>query len=372
LTPIQPRTASKSEHRFLFLDGLRGLAALCVGIFHATLSFRLGFLPRHSVLAVDFFFCLSGFVIAFAYDRKFASGMGVGDFLVYRVIRLYPIIFVSVLFGGALLIGENLWAGSPITQSVLLTLASLFLMPLGLKFGMQAYPPNDPLWSLFFEFVANAVYGVFGRRVGPLLAWTGLLLLAALLVHVVRVAHGVAEIGFSNLKLFSFGYVRVAFPFLAGVLLFRLGGRRQISPLVCGSAVVGILLVMLLNDYPLPEKVLYDLVCVLFVIPALVYVGAMVAVSGRLGALCTWGGAMSYPFYLIHGPTIGLVHSVTSKAHLDYPYTSAAVGLTLAAALSRLVLHRYDIPLRAWLTKRHRQLIAARTLVPRVGSLDSL
>ena len=372
MIPIEPRTASKSEHRFLFLDGLRGLAALCVAIFHATLSFRLGFLPRHSVLAVDFFFCLSGFVIAFAYDRKFASGMGVGDFLVYRVIRLYPIIFVSVLFGGALLIAENLWAGSPITQSALLTLASLFLMPLGLQFGMQAYPPNDPLWSLFFEFVANAVYGVFGRRVGPLLAWTGLLVLAALLVHVVRVAHGVAEIGFSNLKLFSFGYVRVAFPFLAGVLLFRLGGRRQISPLVCGSAVVGILLVMLLNDYPLPEKVLYDLVCVLFVIPALVYVGAMVAVSGRLSALCTWGGAMSYPFYLIHGPTIGLVHSVTTKAHLDYPYTSAAIGLTLAAALSHLVLHRYDIPVRAWLTKRHRQFIAARTLVARVGSLDSL
>jgi peptidoglycan/LPS O-acetylase OafA/YrhL len=363
LTSIAPGSAPKSEHRFVFLDGLRGLAALCVGIFHATLSFRLGFLPRHSVLAVDFFFCLSGFVIAFAYDKKFATGMSVGNFLIYRLIRLYPIILVSVLFGGALLIGENLWAGSAIIRSALLTLASLLLLPLGLKFGMQAYPPNDPLWSLFFEFVANAIYGVFGRRVSPLLAWTGLLLLAALLVHVVRVAHGIAEIGFSNLKLFSFGYVRVAFPFLAGVLLFRLGGHRQISPLVWGSSVVCVLLVMLLNEFPLQGKVLYDLVCVLFVIPVLVYVGAMVAVSGKLGQLCTWGGAMSYPFYLIHGPVISLVRSVTVKAHLDYPYASAAIGMTLAAAASYFALHCYDIPVRAWLSKRHRRYMADRTLL---------
>jgi peptidoglycan/LPS O-acetylase OafA/YrhL len=71
---------------------------------------------------------------------------------------------------------------------------------------------------------------------------------------------------------------------------------------------------------------------------------------------------MSYPFYLIHGPTISLVRSVTTKAHLDYPYTSAAIGLTLAAAASYLVLHCYDIPVRAWLTRRHRQSVAQRSL----------
>ena len=355
--------ASSSEHRFVFLDGLRGLAALCVALFHAALLFRLGYLPRHAVLAVDFFFCLSGFVIAFAYDRKFSTGMTVGDFLIYRLIRLYPIIFASVLLGGALLIGENVWSGVPIIQSALLTLASLFLIPLGLKYGMQAYPPNDPLWSLFFEMVANAVYGVFGRRISPALAWTGLLGVAALWVHAVRVAHGVAEIGFANLKLFSFGYIRVAFPFLAGVLLFRLGEHRQISARVYGSAVVCGLLWMLLNHFPVSGEVLYDLVCVLFVIPALVYIGAMVGVSGKISRLCTWGGAMSYPFYLIHGPMMSLVNSIATKAHLNYPYISAGVALVAAGMASHLALNFYDIPLRAWLSKCHRQFASEKTLL---------
>ncbi len=342
-------------HRFIFLDGLRGLAALCVALFHAALLFKLGYLPRHSVLAVDFFFCLSGFVIAFAYDRKFTTGMTVGTFMMYRLIRLYPVIFASIVFGGLLLIGENLWAGAPVIHGALLTLASLFLIPLGLTFGMQAYPPNDPIWSLFFEIVANAVYGLFGRRSFPALAWAGLMVCAALLVHAVQSAHGIAEIGFSNYKLFVFGFIRVAFPFLAGVLLFRLGVHKPISPAVFGSLVVCGLLLMLLNDFPTPEKVVYDLVCVLLVIPALVYVGARVKVSGIVGELCTWGGAMSYPFYLIHGPTMSLVNSVATKSHFDHPYLSAGIALAAAGAVSYIALTYYDIPVRARLSRWHRQ-----------------
>jgi peptidoglycan/LPS O-acetylase OafA/YrhL len=318
-------------------------------------------MPRHAVLSVDFFFCLSGFVIAFAYDKKFMAGMTGLNFMAYRLIRLYPMIFASVILGGALMIGQNLWAGIPITQSLLLTLASLALIPLGLKYGMQAFPPNDPLWSLFFEMVANAAYGVIGKRISSVLAYTGLLAFAVLLIRAVRKADGIGEIGFANYWLFSFGYIRVAFSFLAGVLLFRLGVHKQISSVVLGSTVVCGLLLMLLNDFATRGNVVYDLVCVLVIIPALVHLGARVEVSGRISDFCTWGGAISYPFYLIHGPVMNLVMSAANKAHFDYPLTLAAVALIVAGVASNLVLNFYDIPLRGWLSKWKRRYARGKT-----------
>ena len=59
------------------LDGLRGVAALLVLVFHISEILSKGvaadnWLP-HGALAVDFFFALSGFVIAHAYDRRMAE-----------------------------------------------------------------------------------------------------------------------------------------------------------------------------------------------------------------------------------------------------------------------------------------------------------
>ena len=58
---------------FEILDGLRGVAAIVVVVYHfmeiAITDYNKNFLS-HGFLAVDFFFCLSGFVIAYAYDNR--------------------------------------------------------------------------------------------------------------------------------------------------------------------------------------------------------------------------------------------------------------------------------------------------------------
>ena len=63
----------KSKPHFEILDGLRGLAALVVVIFHfmeiIISDFNNNFIS-HGFLAVDFFFCLSGFLIAYSYDSR--------------------------------------------------------------------------------------------------------------------------------------------------------------------------------------------------------------------------------------------------------------------------------------------------------------
>jgi peptidoglycan/LPS O-acetylase OafA/YrhL len=67
------RTSSGKEH-FEVLGGLRGSAAFLIVIFHL-FNYSFGFrgpwaLVKHAYLAVDFFFALSGFVVAYAYDDR--------------------------------------------------------------------------------------------------------------------------------------------------------------------------------------------------------------------------------------------------------------------------------------------------------------
>src|SRR5579871_5793528 len=87
-------TASGKAH-FEVLDGLRGSAALMIVLFHIqgiTVDFRPAkVLFHHGHLAVDFFFCLSGFVIAYAYDERW-SKMSVGQFMKARMFRLHPLV----------------------------------------------------------------------------------------------------------------------------------------------------------------------------------------------------------------------------------------------------------------------------------------
>ena len=68
------RGVTGSRHRFLVLDGLRGLAAIAVALYHAGLALGVPYLTTRAYLAVDFFFVLSGFVIAHAYEDQLTSG----------------------------------------------------------------------------------------------------------------------------------------------------------------------------------------------------------------------------------------------------------------------------------------------------------
>src|ERR1700744_266645 len=90
----------QTKQHFEILDGMRGIAALSVVTFHfmewAYSDYSQNFIG-HGFLAVDFFFCLSGFVIGYAYDDRIAK-MGGLEFFKSRLIRLHPlVIFGSVL-----------------------------------------------------------------------------------------------------------------------------------------------------------------------------------------------------------------------------------------------------------------------------------
>jgi len=82
------------QNHFLALDALRGVAAVSVMLFHIS----NGWLPC-GYLAVDMFFMLSGFVLAFSYEDRLRNRMSFREFLLRRLIRLYPMIIAGSVAG---------------------------------------------------------------------------------------------------------------------------------------------------------------------------------------------------------------------------------------------------------------------------------
>jgi peptidoglycan/LPS O-acetylase OafA/YrhL len=99
-------TTSPARSHYVILDGLRGVASLMVVVFHLFEAYSGGSphkqIINHGYLAVDFFFLLSGFVVAYAYDDRWA-GMSQWQFYKRRLVRLQPMIIVGGLIGAALL-----------------------------------------------------------------------------------------------------------------------------------------------------------------------------------------------------------------------------------------------------------------------------
>ena len=162
----------KTKQHFEILDGLRGIAALAVVIFHfmewVFTDFSKNFIA-HGFLAVDFFFCLSGFVIGYAYDDRIRK-MGIGAFLKSRLIRLHPLVVLGSVLGLLAFLFDPF--ASPLAYDAgklaLLFVCSLFLIPLPLmeERAFNLFGFNAPSWSLFWEYIANIFYAFVFYKVG--------------------------------------------------------------------------------------------------------------------------------------------------------------------------------------------------------------
>lgn len=134
---------------------------------------------NHGYLAVDFFFILSGFVVGYAYDDRWAGrraggGMRMRDFLKRRIVRLHPMVVLGSVLGAVtfLIQGSVQWDGThvPFGMVMLAMLLGMFLIPsypgapYEVRGNNEMYPLNGPSWSLFFEYIGNILYALVLRR----------------------------------------------------------------------------------------------------------------------------------------------------------------------------------------------------------------
>ena len=159
--------AIPEKQHYEVLDGLRGIAALIVVIFHFTEMIYPDYTKNpfgHSYLAVDFFFCLSGFVIGYAYDDR-AGKISIRDFFYKRLIRLHPLVILGSVLGLLSFLFLPVAANPEKVSWMQLSIAficSLFLIPCAPFPGRYGnlMPLNAPAWSLFMEYAANVIYAL--------------------------------------------------------------------------------------------------------------------------------------------------------------------------------------------------------------------
>jgi peptidoglycan/LPS O-acetylase OafA/YrhL len=352
--------AGGEKRHFVFLDGMRGIAALAVGWLHASQTFSLALHPDHASLAVDFFFVLSGFVVAYAYDDRVAGGLTFTGFMEKRLIRLYPMIFMGVLLGSLVTIASVITSHGDLNAALGCSLAAFFLIPLGLFFSQQAFPVNGPIWSLFFEIAANAAYGLNKRR-GRRNQTVLMLALLASLIPLAIVIHrygGIQFVGFARWESFLFGFTRVCYPFLVGIAIYRFGLfkiRLKHIDLVLAPLLAAVFFLPLFQ-----QTWTYDLAAIAVLFPVIVALGANDPKSPWMIRFWTFLGRLSYPFYLVHLPILTIVRALSQTSVLSgVPANACAfAGMVIAAAFAYLALLTYDQPVRRGLAARAGRLAA--------------
>jgi peptidoglycan/LPS O-acetylase OafA/YrhL len=343
------------KQHFEILDGLRGIAALAVVIFHfmewVYTDSSKNFIG-HGFLAVDFFFCLSGFVIGYAYDNRIGK-MGVAQFFKLRLIRLHPLVVLGTVLG---LLGFFLDPfASPTTYSAgkiaLLFVGSLFLIPLPLMqeraFNLFAF--NAPSWSLFWEYVANIFYAFILCKLGRR-ALAVLTILAAACICLVSYRAGNLLGGWAGDN-FADGGARVAYSFLAGLFIYR---SNWIIKNRIGFAGLAILLFLAFLMPSSKWNWLTEALVVLIYFPLLISLGAGSNLSPQWKKICRFSGNISYPLYMTHYAAIWVfgnyfINQKPSVAQLPYIIIPGVIFLVVVAYL---VMVFYDIPVRRWLARK--------------------
>ncbi|MDO9362071.1 MAG: acyltransferase [Sphingopyxis sp.] len=348
-----------TKQHYIFLDGLRGVAAIMVMLLHWFEGHGKP-LFGSGLLAVDFFFILSGFVVALAYERRLIADGKSAQFIRQRFIRLYPMIAAGVLLGFmrfAMLSFQE--SGNAVDATLMAQLVGgLAMIPFDLSGGVSTYfPLNNALWSLHFEFLAYFAFWLILYRVR-----TSGLAAIAVIAAVGCYAWAAATFGAVDPRSAAgdspTGYIhalsRVAFSFALGMIIFRWRDRITDLAFPAGRWLALLLVATLaLPRAILPPLAVMALLAIVF--PYIIAAGTKVVQSGPLTRIDKILGDLSYPLYALHIPLIWTMSGACKTLGIGFTANPLLNGLFILPAtliISYAVFILYDRPLRRWLTAR--------------------
>jgi len=355
-------TILQTKQHFEILDGLRGIAALSVVTFHfmewVYSDYSQNFIG-HGFLAVDFFFCLSGFVIGYAYDDRIGK-MGVLEFFKSRIIRLHPMVIAGSVLGLLAFLLDP-FGGHPELYStgkiILAFFCSILLIPLPViaDRGFNLFSFNAPAWSLFWEYAANIVYAFVLYKIGRryLLLLT---ILSAMAICLVCYRSGNLMGGWSG-PTFWDGSARISYSFLAGLFIYR---SSWIIKNKLGFIGVAILLFLAFIMPFSKWNWLTEPFTVLFYFPLLIALGAGAALKPDLKKVCIFLGKISYPLYMTHYAVLwmfGNYYGSHKPGTIQLAFIIIAALILLVGA-AYLIMIVYDFPVRKYLNNKRKERLA--------------
>ncbi len=342
-------TVDNTQKRYHVLDGLRGVAAIIITLYHFFMCTNLAVFPQGFV-AVDLFFCLSGFVISHAYQERILSKKLTFKGLVkVRLIRLYPMYLVGILTGALLLLVLMLTDLSRVTLTTLglLTGFNLVFLPYfpsspvnyGAISNLESFPLNTPFWSLPFEMLLSMLLFMFVK-----LSRNDQRVFIGFAVFAFLAAGGPSG---GTQPTFLLGFGRSLLPFLIGMTLYK--HRDKISQKLPNMSFSAMALLTVIGFGPFLKlepfhSLLFYYAFTLFISPLLLCLGANCHVehSEKLRRCNEYLGKLSYPLYCIHFVIVHLlialygVFSTNAEEILDYRI--ALVGLIASYVLAHICM----------------------------------
>lgn len=360
-----------TKPHYEILDGLRGVAAFIVIFYHVFECFSSTPAP-HGYLAVDFFFVLSGFVIGYAYDNRW-SKMTTGGFFRRRLIRLHPMVIMGCIIGAItfLVQGSVKWDGSSVGLGLVMLamLSTMFMIPSAaglpteVRGNSEMFPLNGPYWSLFFEYIGNILYALLLRRAGTKVLG-GIAAVSGLILAYISISQGQLGIGWTLADHgFWGGLIRMLFPYTMGMFMARIFKPMKVEGAFwkCGAILLVVAFLPVVSTEAMPWLTGgYDAFCVLFIFPALVWMGASELTIGKsTSSVCRFVGDLSYPLYTIHYPFMYLFYAhigfngERSVLTIRETWPEAIILVAGCILLAWLCMRFYDLPVRRWLTKKY-------------------
>jgi peptidoglycan/LPS O-acetylase OafA/YrhL len=364
------------------LTALRGIAALLVVVYHFSkivlddelLPLSQSSFVQKSYLMVDFFFILSGFIMAYVYGGWFVkkcSGHDFRQFFVARFARLYPLHFFTlgwcVLLKTLLHISDVMPGLSPKMQGMF----NLEALPVHLLL-LNAFVPNAfltyniPSWSVSAEWYTYLLFPVLAWVVARQ-AWVRKILFVALLY----VAYwGIIQFYGHNFDLnvthyggvfrclIGFGIGMITY---AGYLRLRLWQGFQHS----GWLALACVLIMLGMHFGVSDLFMVAM------FPVLIFLAARN--TGAMSRLLDWRilqtiGNRSYSIYMIHVPlmstflagwlifrsekSVGVDNASALALSPAVAWGACLAYAVLVLALSALTFRYVETPMRRWLNGR--------------------
>jgi peptidoglycan/LPS O-acetylase OafA/YrhL len=321
--------------KFELLEAGRGFAALLVVVLHTrnimtqprffgTELFG-GYLKNFNV-GVDFFFVLSGFIIAWVHWKDLGDRSRLGNYAAKRFLRifppywgiLFPLIALYLIFPGA---------GVPSQHDPLNIFFSIFLVP-------YIYQPVlGVAWTLTHEMFFYVLFGLIiclGRRALVLLpVWAAAIVMANLS---------------GNLEYpLSFFFSPFNLEFIMGVSAALFLHRYTVPVpriLLVISAIVFIGFMMLggnIQDNNLVARLAFG-------IPSMVFVLAAVEIDRqtpiRVPKLALLLGAASYSIYLVHPVALSFMSNALSRIHSNLvPIWVIGLVIFLTGAVAGTLYH---------------------------------
>ena len=304
--------------------------------------------------------------MGYAYDDRWDT-LSVGSFFKRRLVRLHPMIVIGSIIGAIFFyFGASglypLLDQTSLGMLALSTVMGALLIPSAKSMDVhgfgESYPLNGPAWSLFYEYIANIAYALFLRRFSVRVLGVLSALLAGLLAYMIGANKGSVSIGWMLTEEHVWkAMVRMSFPFVTGLFLFRLGRTITMKHAMLFASLA------LLVTLPMPRigsdatpwlNGLYEWLVIILLLPVIVLVGAGSQPMTRFGEkACDFLGELSYPLYLVHYPIHYVFYGWLSNHQPTWgARTPVAIGVYLSSLVLGYVVMRFvDTPIRKRLAR---------------------